>query len=219
MLKIFLLLKWGKLSVSHQGWPVLRVHLLDHLLVTFNLTEPLCQAPLSIGFPRQAYWSGLPFPSPSDIPNPEIESMSPAFETNSLPIEPLGDHLLGCHIVQNNATFLEDKELHCLFWDGIWLTCHLIILGIYLTLNTHPPSQAKQGCLGFLLKPLWTPSCFKWMEFLRVLKGHAHVLIKPFWDDLEKIVERRKCAGPLWFFTTGGMVNYGNFSRNVYVAI
>ena len=105
------------------------------------------------GFPRQASWSGLPFPSPSDIPNPEIESMSPAFETN-LPIEPPGDHLLGCHIIQNNATFLEDKELHCLFWDGIWLTCRLIILDIYLTLNTHPPSQAKQGCLGFLLKPL-----------------------------------------------------------------
>ena len=36
------------------------------------------QAPLSMGFPRQAYWSGLPFPSPGDLPDPGIEPMSPA---------------------------------------------------------------------------------------------------------------------------------------------
>ena len=35
-------------------------------------------APLSMGFPRQEYWSGLPFPSPGDLPNPGIEPMSPA---------------------------------------------------------------------------------------------------------------------------------------------
>ena len=32
-----------------------------------------CQAPLSMGFPRQEYWSGLPFPFPGDLPDPEIE--------------------------------------------------------------------------------------------------------------------------------------------------
>ena len=36
------------------------------------------QAPLSMGFSRQEYWSGLPFPSPGDLPNPGIESKSPA---------------------------------------------------------------------------------------------------------------------------------------------
>ena len=36
------------------------------------------QAPLSKGFPRQEYWSGLPFPSPGDIPDPETEPMPPA---------------------------------------------------------------------------------------------------------------------------------------------
>ena len=35
------------------------------------------QAPLSMGFSRQLYWSGLPFPSPRDLPNPEIEPGSP----------------------------------------------------------------------------------------------------------------------------------------------
>ena len=36
-----------------------------------------CQAPLCMGFPMQEYWSGLPFPSPSDLPNPGIEPVSP----------------------------------------------------------------------------------------------------------------------------------------------
>ena len=36
------------------------------------------QAPLSMGFSRQEYWSGLPFPPPGDLPNPGIELLSPA---------------------------------------------------------------------------------------------------------------------------------------------
>ena len=39
-------------------------------------------------FSRQEYWSGLPFPSPEDLPDLGIESGSPAFQTNSLPSEP-----------------------------------------------------------------------------------------------------------------------------------
>ena len=43
-----------------------------------------CQTPLSMGFSRQEYWSGLPFPSPGDLPNPGIEPESPALQVNSL---------------------------------------------------------------------------------------------------------------------------------------
>ena len=46
------------------------------------------QAPLSMGFSRQEYWSGLPFPSPGDLPNPGIKSGSPALQADSLPSEP-----------------------------------------------------------------------------------------------------------------------------------
>ena len=49
-----------------------------------------CQAPLSMGFSRQEYWSGLPFPSPGDLPNPGIEPRSPALQADSLPSEPPG---------------------------------------------------------------------------------------------------------------------------------
>ena len=44
-----------------------------------------CQAPLSMGFSRQEYWSGLPFPSPGDLPDPGIEPMSPSLQADSLP--------------------------------------------------------------------------------------------------------------------------------------
>ena len=46
-----------------------------------------CQAPLSMGFSRQEYWSGLPFPSPGDLPNPGIEPGFPALQADSLPTE------------------------------------------------------------------------------------------------------------------------------------
>ena len=48
------------------------------------------QAPLSMGFSGQQYWSGLPFPSPGDLPDPGIEPRSPALQANSLPSEPPG---------------------------------------------------------------------------------------------------------------------------------
>ena len=45
------------------------------------------QAPLSMGFSRQEYWSGWPFPSPGHLPNPGIEPRSPALQADSLPTE------------------------------------------------------------------------------------------------------------------------------------
>ena len=49
-----------------------------------------CQAPPSMGFSRQEYWSGLPFPSAGDLPNPGIEPGFSALQADSLPSEPAG---------------------------------------------------------------------------------------------------------------------------------
>ena len=46
------------------------------------------QAPLSMGFSRQEYWSGLPFPSPGGLLNPGTEARSPALQADALPSEP-----------------------------------------------------------------------------------------------------------------------------------
>ena len=48
------------------------------------------QAPLSIGFSRQEYWSGLPCPLPGDLPNSGIETRSPTLQADSLPSKPPG---------------------------------------------------------------------------------------------------------------------------------
>ena len=48
------------------------------------------QAPPSMGFSRQEYWSGLPFPSPGDLPDAGIEPGSPAFQADALTSKPPG---------------------------------------------------------------------------------------------------------------------------------
>ena len=52
------------------------------------------QAPLSMGFSRQEYWSGLPFLTAEALPNPGIEPVSPAWQTGSLPLAPPGKPML-----------------------------------------------------------------------------------------------------------------------------
>ena len=51
----------------------------------------LHQAPPSMGFSREEYWSGLPFPSPGNLPDLGIEPRSPALSTGTLPSEPPGN--------------------------------------------------------------------------------------------------------------------------------
>ena len=61
----------------------------DGLVAELHLTlvtpwTVACQAPLSMGFSRQEYWSGLPFPSPGDLPDPGVKPGSPALQADSL---------------------------------------------------------------------------------------------------------------------------------------
>ena len=51
------------------------------------------QALLSLEFSRQGYWSGLPFPSPGDLPDPQLEPRSPALQADSLPSKPQESHV------------------------------------------------------------------------------------------------------------------------------
>ena len=67
------------------------------------------QAPMSMGFPRQEYWTGLPFPPPGDLPNPGIKLaslMSPTWQVGSLPLLPPGK--------PNNPLIKKKKEKS--FW-------------------------------------------------------------------------------------------------------
>ena len=62
------------------------------------------QAPLSMEFPRQAYWSGLPFPSPGDLPDTGVEPASPALTGGFFITEPLGKPCLALEPLPGTTT-------------------------------------------------------------------------------------------------------------------
>ena len=64
------------------------------------------QAPPAMEFSRQEYWSGLPFPSPGDFPNPGIEPGSPVFQADTLTSEPY----------------------KCIYFIYIYMTVHIIVI-------------------------------------------------------------------------------------------
>ena len=64
--------------------------MLSHVQLYENQWTVAYQAPLSLGIPRQEYWSGLPIPHTGDLPDPGIEPGSPALQADSLPSEPPG---------------------------------------------------------------------------------------------------------------------------------
>ena len=58
------------------------------------------QHPLTIGFSRQEYWNGLPFPSPGDLPDPGTEPWSSALQADALPSEPPGKPLANWSVLR-----------------------------------------------------------------------------------------------------------------------
>ena len=84
----------------------LKSHSCVHLFAT--LWSAACQAPPSMGFSRNENWSGVPFPSPGDLPNPGIEPGSPALRADSLLSEPPGmiiEHVLIVFYLGNIAYY------------------------------------------------------------------------------------------------------------------
>ena len=77
------------------------------------------QASLSMEFSRQGYWSGLPFPSPQNLPDPGIEPWSPALQADSLPLELQGSPMFSqnpekypCYFIRfvYMARYKEEKD-------------------------------------------------------------------------------------------------------------
>ena len=81
------------------------------------------QVPPSMGFSRQEYWSGVPLPSPGDVPDPGIEPGSPALRAGALPSEPPG-----------NVRILLLYLLTCLWKSFVHLSFFLLIHLFYILL-------------------------------------------------------------------------------------
>ena len=109
------------------------------------------QAPLSIEFSRQEYWSGLPFPSPGDLPDPEIQPGSPELKAVSLPSESTGKP----RQVQKTKPMRK-----ALWWAAEWS----------LILSDSWKGWSRRKVVEFLMvRPILTPSLvvpngWRWLE-------------------------------------------------------
>ena len=81
-----------------------KVKSLSRVRLSVTLWTVACQVPLSMGFSRQENWSGLPFPSPGDLPNPGIKPGSPALQADALPSDPPGKLVLEANIDLRQCT-------------------------------------------------------------------------------------------------------------------
>ena len=82
--------EWEKISADNMTNKGLVVKSLSRIRLFATPWTVAYQAPQSMEFSRQEYWSGLPFPSPGDIPEPGIEPRSPTFQADTLTSEPPG---------------------------------------------------------------------------------------------------------------------------------
>ena len=149
--------------------------LFRHSVMSNSLWPPwtvACHAPLSMGFPKQEYWSGLPFPSPRDLPHPGAEDASPAWQAGSLPLSHLGSPTDGVVYCKEQALVSNRKGLHGALdgrlsqswaeWQaGPTPRLFLPLLGVQMDLSQRclrdwPRSKGKH--LGSDLPPHWPPN-------------------------------------------------------------
>ena len=115
---------------------LVKVKSLSHILLFETLWTVAYQAPPSMGFSRQEYWSGLPFPSPGDLPDPGIEPGSPALRAEALISEPPGKPWMvnfsrkNFHVRSHNTLNLAGKKKKSIF--KLYLFDYLLISFILL---------------------------------------------------------------------------------------
>ena len=83
-----------------------KCYLLSHVWLFATPWTVDHQAPLSMEFSRQEYWSGLPFPSPGDLPNPRIDPRSPASQVDVLLSKPPLSSLIQLNYIRKMWVFL-----------------------------------------------------------------------------------------------------------------
>ena len=104
---------------THERACVVAVLSLSHVHSSVTPWTAARQAPLSVGSPRQKYWSGLPFPSPGDLPHPGIEPLSPALADGFSTTEPTCTCVYVLKLILTLVSLLGVSPL----WEPLaWLT-------------------------------------------------------------------------------------------------
>ena len=129
------------------------------------------QAPLSMEFSRQEYWSGLPFPSPGDLPNPGIEPRSPALQADFLPSELPGKPTLVPHkvtVAQLCWTLCDpiDYTVHGFLQARIleWVAFLFLLQEIFPTQGSNPSLLHCRRIL-YQLSHKGSPRILKWVSY------------------------------------------------------
>ena len=154
-------IKWGRFLhwiLFGQNWPYLLL-IVSYFWVADSWTLSYCcclvaklcqnsfvtpravafQAPLSMGFPRQEYWSRLPFPSPGDLLDPGIKPASPALAGRVFTLEPPGKPSWTPSSVQFSQSVMYDS-----LWPYGLQHEHLIVL-MKVSLSVIPGARSKRG--------------------------------------------------------------------------
>ena len=120
------------------------------------------QAPLSMKFSRQKYWSGLPFPSPGNLPSSGIEPRSPELQADSLPLSHQWSSQktfisLNLHTQSNKERGQGQQVKEALHpWGSFWALCDRIKSEcIYTAFKTECPKARKVFCQRFLWRGAW----------------------------------------------------------------
>ena len=112
------------------------------------------QAPLSLGFSREEYWSGLPLPSPGDLPNPGIKPASPALADKFFTTEPPG---------KPSVFLLFFEALSPICGNYVHMSlCMCVIIGLW----SHLSHQSPRFCLPSFSKHwhrAWHTLSTQWM--------------------------------------------------------
>ena len=135
----------------------MKVKTLSRVRLFATLWTVAYQAPPSMGFSRQESWSGLPFPSPGDLPNLGIEPESPALQAITLAFEPLGNP----HVKPSTKNCYLRLHLWVDLREDIQGPCSVRFRGQeFCIAQSSPGARTASSCLLHLLPPLVTAQRF-----------------------------------------------------------
>ena len=125
------------------------------------------QAPPSMVFSRQEYWSGLPFPSPGDFPNPgSTPTGSPTLQADSLPSEPPGKHRMWVGSFElgsdSNVSVCNAGDLGSIPGSYFWDSQSHLLSNLWPVLTPTPPPPPPPPCV---FRHFWNLNFSSWCVF------------------------------------------------------
>ena len=117
-----------------------------------------CQAPLSMRFPRQKYWNGLPFSSPGDLPDPGMDPTSSVLQANSLPLSHQGSpkkYTVGSNKISTQDPCFTRPVLQPLSYRILWNEVYIMAIWYMWILWKKSPIDLKTSIVSHIYLYFW----------------------------------------------------------------